>query len=920
MKNFLLAMFLLAGIAVSAQGTVTGTLMDAEDGFPLSGANVIETGTNNGTVSDFDGNFSLKVSSNQGTITVTYIGYENKTMRFNLVGGKAELGSMQVAQDANSLNEVVITASGVLDIAQDRKTPVAVSTISAAEIQTKLGSQEFPEILNNTPSIYATKQGGGFGDARINIRGFDTQNSAVLINGVPVNDMENGQVYWSNWAGLSDVASAIQVQRGLGSSKLTVSSVGGTINVVTRSADRNEGAFLSGSVGNDGYIKTVASYATGLTESGWSGSFLLSNTRGNGYVDGTRFHGQNYYGAIGYKANEKSDFELTITGAPQQHNQRSRGVEISDYLKYGENGEPDIKYNPNWGILDGKEYTFAGNFYHKPVISLNWDYELSDVTKLSTVAYASFGRGGSIGEIGRVDGKRQFDTRLQTSNGIVDAELIRDYNQGLPVVIDGETVQRDQTNGLYLNTNNDDRSSQNGISRRSSINSHNWYGVIANLGTELNDNLNLDFGVDLRQYTGFHYRRINELLGGDAYLAIDNQNTPNEILRNEYEANKPWWVFGNIDDEDKIDYYNKGFVTWAGVFGQLEYTSDDDRYSLFLQGAASNQGFAREEFFNEVPAEKTDTENILGGNIKAGVNFNIDENHNVFANGGYFSKQPLFDAVFINFGNNLNPDLINEKIIGTEIGYGFRSSKFRANVNLYRTSWADRYESISQTFDILDNNDDETLTQAEQEADDVRGTANLQGIKQVHMGVEVDARLKITDRVGLKGMVSVGDWKYEGNVSAAFLDTDQTVIPGFDEQTLYLDEVKVGDAAQFTASLGIDVEIVKGLTIDANYRRADNLYAAIDATDFGFEDNDGSLELPSFGLLDAGLGFSVPFLENTMDFRFNMNNVLDETYISESDTNRFAGEGDDTYDGISTENRVFFGAGRTWSATFRFNF
>jgi len=921
MKQFLLAVFLLAGITVSAQGTVTGTLMDTNAGMPLSGANLVETGTDNGTASDFDGNFTLKVSSNEGSVTVSYIGYENRTIRYTLVNGTADLGRVQVTADANSLNEVVIQASGVVDLAQDRKTPVAVSTISAAEIQTKLGSQEFPEILSNSPSIYATKQGGGYGDARVNIRGFDTQNSAVLINGVPVNDMENGQVYWSNWAGLSDVASAIQVQRGLGSSKLTVSSVGGTINVVTRSSERNEGAFVSGSVGNDGYVKTIASYATGLSDNGWSGSFLVSNTRGNGYADGTRFHGQNYYAALGYKASEKSAFEFTVTGAPQWHHQRSRANSISDHIKYGTDGEPDIKYNSDWGYLDGKEFSFRRNFYHKPVISLNWDYELSDVTKLSTVAYASFGRGGGTGEIGEINGRRQF-ALPRTDNGLVRVDDIVSYNSGQPVP-DFNENNRARVNGLFLNNSdkNDNEDNTNGISRRASVNSHNWYGVIANLGTEISDQLNLDFGVDLRNYKGFHYRRVDNLLGGDAYQQTDDRNFPDfQIFEETYSSDKPWWVFGNIDDEEKIDYYNTGYVTWAGVFGQLEYTSSDERYSLFVQGAASNQGFAREEFFGETPPVKSDTENLLGGNIKAGLNFNIDESHNVFANAGYFSKQPLFDAVFINFSNTVNPDLVNEKIIGTELGYGFRSSKFRANVNLYRTSWEDRFVSISQTVDVLGNNDDDTVPEDIREDDDVRGTANLQGVKQVHMGVEVDARLKVTDRIGLRGMLSVGDWQYDGNVTASLLDDSQNVIPNSEEVTLYLDEVKVGDAAQFTASLGLDVEIVKGLTIDANYRRADNLYAAIDATDFDSVDNDGSLKLPSFGLLDAGLGFTLPFLDNTMNFRFNMNNVLDETYISESDTNRFASADDEVYDGINTSNRVFFGLGRTWNVTVRFNF
>ena len=171
-------------------------------------------------------------------------------MNFNVTSNQTvDLGTtISLSADADALDEVVVT--GVVDIAKDRKTPVSsFNHTRLLKYSEKLGAhRNFRRFLNNTPSIYATKQGGGFGDARINIRGFDTQNSAVMINGIPVNDMENGAVYWSNWAGLSDVATAIQVQRGLGSSKLTVSSVGGTINVVTRSADREEGGFASSSV------------------------------------------------------------------------------------------------------------------------------------------------------------------------------------------------------------------------------------------------------------------------------------------------------------------------------------------------------------------------------------------------------------------------------------------------------------------------------------------------------------------------------------------------------------------------------------------------------------------------------------------------------------------------------------------------
>ena len=163
--------------------------------------------------------------------------------------------------NSKDIEQVVLT--GVADIAKDRKTPVAVSTIKEAVIVEKLGNQEFPEVLNTTPSVYATKAGGGFGDSRITVRGFDQRNTAVMINGVPVNDMENGAVYWSNWAGLSDVTSAMQVQRGLGSSKLAIASVGGTINVLTRAADKKREGNVMFGLGNAGYNKLLFSYNTG---------------------------------------------------------------------------------------------------------------------------------------------------------------------------------------------------------------------------------------------------------------------------------------------------------------------------------------------------------------------------------------------------------------------------------------------------------------------------------------------------------------------------------------------------------------------------------------------------------------------------------------------------------------------------------
>ena len=218
-KQILTLALMLSAFSVAAQSTLTGVVKDASMQEPLPGATIVEKGTSNGVSTDFDGNFTLNTKNSTGEIVVSYVGFVSTTIAFS---ANLDLGSISLESSELGLEEVQLFAS----VAVDRKTPVAVSTIKAADIELKLGTQEFPEILKSTPGVYATKSGGGYGDGRINLRGFSSENVGVLINGIPVNDMENGRLYWSNWAGLGDVTSSMQVQRGLGASRVAVPSIG----------------------------------------------------------------------------------------------------------------------------------------------------------------------------------------------------------------------------------------------------------------------------------------------------------------------------------------------------------------------------------------------------------------------------------------------------------------------------------------------------------------------------------------------------------------------------------------------------------------------------------------------------------------------------------------------------------------------
>ena len=915
-KNlFLLAIFGLMASNAFAQGSVKGTVVEAGSNEPLPGADVIIVGTTKGVAADFDGNFVLEVPAGNQKIKISFVGYDAKTINVVIEDGKTvDLGNVALKANAASLDEVVIV--GVADIAKERQTPVAVSTMKAAEIQERIGTKELPEVLNYTPSIYATKQGGGFGDARINVRGFDQRNTAVMINGMPVNDMENGWVYWSNWAGLADVTSAMQVQRGLGSSKLAISSVGGTINVLTNSADKKKGGSVAVTLGNDNYIKTSAAYNTGLMENGLSASMLLSRFSGDGYVDATEGEGYTWFMSFGYKASEKLNFMFTATGAPQYHDQRSYAPKLSDYIKYGGlAGEPNIKYNGDWGYYNGEVFSMRRNFYHKPIASLNIEYKINDNSKVSSVLYGSWGRGGGTGDIGRIGGKKiYYGTYFRNGDGLYMFDEIAAWNSGqAPYNHDGLYVdQREPVDGYFTNDRN------NGITRRASMNSHDWYGNITNYHNDLNENLSFDVGVDMRTYSGYHYRVVNDVLGADRYYDNRDRNNPDRIITpaDFVEAEPDWNPFVDITGQEKIEYYNQGNVRWLGTFGQIEYKTE--KISTFVQGGFSDQEFQRVDYFNlprdvdgdgvEEPQE-SDWVSLTGGNIKGGVNYNINDKHNVFFNAGYYSKQPLFRAVFPHYTDNETTDnLKNETVVAYEAGYGFKGEHWKVNLNVYNTSWKDRFAQTSDYFDVDGDGTKET-----------RGEARLNGIEEVHQGVELETRAKY-GAVKLFGMVSVGNWEYKNNVVAPFVDENQDPIPGA-VKTLYLDGVKVGDAAQFTARYGINYNPVKGLYIDVNQFYADKLYAQFDATTMQYEDNKGALELPSYSLVDASLTykFDVKKIGNVTT-RFTVNNVFDKHYISESDTNYFAEDDDPTWNGISTSNRVFFGWGRSWNFSVKLRF
>ena len=828
---------------------------------------------------------------------------------FAMIWSMSMYSQDEAALDSIALAEVVVS-SGVIDVAKERETPIAVSTITAREVQLKVGNMEFPEIMNKTPGVYATKQGGGYGDSRISLRGFDQRNTSFLINGQPVNDMENGWVYWSNWAGLTEVASGIQIQRGLGASKLAVPSVGGTVSIFTKSAERAKGGSFTQLLGNDGYSKSTIAYNTGLNENGWSTSLLLSKWSGNGYIYNTMGAGTTYFAALGYAPDGSNHkMNLSILGAGQWHHQRDVWVSIRDYQNFGEKGI-DQRWNSNGGTRNGEEWSMRRNFYNKPLATFNWDWVVNDQIEVNTSLYASAGRGGGTGPRGRnyynsatdilpyrkdlTEHYNENGKGSRDSDGFINFDALVNHN-----VANTSGYTGDIGGGNYAgkkigsNSYKYDGVNRAIIIRRASMNSHDWVGAISNFNYR-SGNMRYSFGIDLRDYTGYHYRVLNDLMGLDGYHSSGNRNTGGQIIETLVEANP----FKNTGIRGpKMAYYNIGNVGWTGLNALAEYSGDN--LNWVIQAGTSAQTYQRVDYFAQVGNPESKEKTVNGGYIKGGANYNFNERSNAFFNVGRIQRQPNFDAIFPNYANNINPDIQNEEITSFEVGYGYIGESLKVNINAYSTNWGNRF--ISRGFSNAQGQD---------------GTAQFKDIDVSHKGVEVEADWRPNNISRVRGMLSIGDWRYTKDFDAQLFNDQQQSIG---TATLYTKDAKVGDAAQFVAYLGYERRIGSKLNIDLDYRFVDGLYADYSITDSDFTNatNKGALQLPSYGLVDLGATY---YMGGNLSMRLNINNLFNTVYIAESNSNIHASGDSQRWNGIDTRNYVWFGFGTTWNMSLRYRF
>jgi len=907
MKRLLVlaATIFLIGFVANAQTLIQGSVLDAEYNSALVGASVVIKGTTTGTMTDINGYFQISATDDNITLQISYVGYEAKDIEVSLKGKKnINLGIIYLKPVSTEINEIYVVA----ERASEQRTPVALSNIGRREIEQILGTRDIPLAMNIAPSVYATAQGGGSGDSRINVRGFNQRNVAIMINGVPVNDMENGWVYWSNWDGISDATSSIQLQRGMSAVNLAVPSIGGTINIVTSPAEKKRGGVVKSEISmfNDNILnkfkialsKTTITYHTGMIKDKFALSASFVRKFGPGIIDGTWTDAWAYYFGATYKLSKKTKIELYALGAPQRHGHNLYKQNLAAYDStyfYSLGGVPEAVaeypqdargrfYNQNWNYVDpnydglqwwnGKTHERYNpnilnereNYYHKPLVNLNIYNHFNKKVSLFTVLYYSGGKGGGTGTYG---------------------SMVWDYVNHPSRVVDWNSTIDNNTGGY-----------SSGI-LRNSVNEQWTLGVLSKLRVLFNENLKANFGIDGRYAQIAHFREVRDLLGGNAYIFTGDQLNPNDTVK---------------ELGDKIAYYFTNTVQWFGYYGQVEYSND--LMSAYLTLGNSFVKYQHNNHFVEDPnnpgQELVLTSPVMTGyQIKTGLSYRPIEGLKTYVNLGYISKVPIFDNVISDRTYTISPNPKNEIFEAAEIGFIYKhpSRIFDIRGNYYYTLWKDR--AISRGTYNQETNQEELVF--------------ITGLNELHQGVELEAYIHPSSWIDISLISSLGNWIYTSDVSAQLSSYDDATgdITTID-YTLYTKNLKVGDAPQTQFAGLITLKPIQGFRFQLESRYYTDFYANFDPTSRDDEnDRQQVWKVPDYYLFDIHTSYTFKLGGYKVSVYGHIFNLLNALYISDAtDNSRYNGFYGDNNEYSHTVNsaEVFVGLPRTFNLGFRFEF
>ena len=610
-------------------------------------------------------------------------------------------------------------------------------------------------LLNSSMDVFYRTAAYEFSSSFFKVRGLDSDNAILQINGVKMNKLYNGRPQWSNWGGLNDVLRNQELSNGSIPLKYNFGGILGSNNINVRASEYGEGGRITYSSSNRSYAnRLMATYNSGMLQKGWAYSLSIGRRWGNeGYQDASFYDSNSAFLSVQKIFNNKHSLNLAAIYAPNRRGKVSPNTQEVYDLK-------GTKYNEYWGWQDGEKRNSRVKRVVEPILILNHDWTIDDTSSLETSIGYQFGEMGN--------------SRLDYAGGANPSPA---YYQDLPSYYLADSDGPDYE-GAYLAQENFINNGQINWNR---IYDANLTNTQANLNAayvlyedrvddtqltinsayskEINDNIKISSSINYRSLLSENFAQISDMLGGLSYSNIDsfdnldyNLLSPNSII---YEG-------------DKFKYHYEMNVEEISLFSMIDFSFN--KFEFFIAGNLTNTIYQRNGVFdNEANTGNSSGEgdeiSFDGYGIKVGLTYKFSGKHILDFNSAYIQKAPSIRNTFTNSRVNHNivgtdaNGLINntpiseEKVMSFDANYIFRTPIFTGRITGFYSEVKDANEiSFYYADGLVGFSEDSEFVQE-----------ILQGIDKKYLGVEFGVEAQIIPTVKLKGAASIGQYTYDNN-------------------------------------------------------------------------------------------------------------------------------------------------------------
>lgn len=716
-----------------------------------------------------------------------------------------------------------VSSTDTTNVEIDRIVPTFTTTLDALEDE-NAENQDVSGLLQSSRDIFNSTAGFNFGVARYRIRGYDSENFIVTMNGVTLNNPETGRAIWALWGGLNDITRYQETKNGISSSPLTFGGIGGSSNINARPTAIRKGTNISYALANRTYShRIMATHSTGMMDNGMAVAVSASGRYSDeGYIDGTFYSGASYFISIEQKLNNKHSIGFVGYAAPTVQGRNSITTQET-YELTGNNF-----YNSYWGYQNGEKRNSRVRNTHQPRLILNHYFDISDKTQLMSSVYYTFGRSGNtrLNWQHAADPRPEYWKNLPSFYSEPGDEYLYAQQAALWQAQDPTTTQLNWDHFYFANSKNlYTLDNVNGTGTSLTGNRSKYiieeqrqdvydYGFNSTLTHKLNDKLTLSGGVKGSLYKSKNFKVVDDLLGGDFWVDID-QFAERDIAdpdAAQTDLNNPNRA---VREGDKFGYDYDINVNTFNLYAQIDGTSA--KIDWFFGASATYTSFWRtgnvkNGLFPENSFGDSEKQNFTNFGAKAGVVYKLTGRHLLTANGAFLTRAPLARNSFLSprTRDEVVGGLENEKIFSGDFNYIVRYPKVKTRATVFYTSIQDKLWSRNFYHDELN-----TFV-----------NYVMKGVDQLFVGVEFGGEVKVTSTITATGTFAMGDFTYNSRPTATVTQDNSTKLLE-ENKTIYLKNYKIGESPQTVSSIGLRYRSPKYWFVGADFNYFADIYLQV---------------------------------------------------------------------------------------------